>query len=74
MIKFAQGEITTVEGVKKPIVVKAASTNSLKDALIGGGIVLIGIAYLTYTAFLRGSKAFDNAEFQTLVDLGLIHE
>lgn len=52
MIKFKQGGITNpVTGVGKDIVVKSVTPNNIKDALIGGGIVLIGIIYLTSTAF-----------------------
>lgn len=72
MIKFKQGYIGTKDGVTKDIVVKAATPNTLKDIFIGGGLVLIGITYLTVTAFKNGAKKFEDAEFQTLSDLGLI--
>lgn len=73
MIKFKRGYVTNPEtGVSKDIVVKTASPNTLKDILIGGGIVLIGIAYLTTTAFKNGSKKFEEAEFKALHDAGLI--
>lgn len=72
MIKFKQGYLKNQDGVQKDIIVKAAATNGLKDVLIGGGLVVVGIAYLTYTAFKRGSKAFEIAEFNTMVDLGII--
>lgn len=73
MIKFKQGWISNDKtGVTKDIVVKAAAPNTLRDTLIGGGMVLIGITYLTVTAFKNGAKKFDDAEFQTLSELGLI--
>ena len=72
MIKFKQGAITNECGDTKDIVVKAATPNKLKDIIIGGGTVLVGIIYLTYTAFRNGSKAFEKAEFDTLDDLGLL--
>lgn len=72
MIKFKQGNIGNYNGEIRDIIVKTAAPNSLKDALIGGGMVLVGIAYLTYTAFRNGSQAFEKAEFQTMIDLGLI--
>ena len=72
MIKFKQGYIGTKDGVTKDIVVKAATPNTLKDILIGGSLVLGGITYLTVTAFKNGAKKFEDAEFQTLSDLGLI--
>lgn len=74
MIKFKQGYITNYEGVTKDVVVKAAGPNTLMDILIGGSMVLVGITYLTVTAFKNGSKAFDNAEFDTLVELGLVEK
>lgn len=74
MIKFTQGSIRNMEGVEKDIAVKTAAPNNLKDILIGGGMVLIGIAYLTSTAFRNGSKKFEDAEYQTMVDLGIITE
>lgn len=72
MIKFKQGSIRNMNGEEKDIIVKFVSTNKLKDLVIGGGITLIGIAYLTYTAFKNGSKAFEKAEFDTMVELGII--
>ena len=74
MIKFKQGELKNMEGTIKDIVVKSATPNKFKDMLIGGGIVLVGIAYLTITAFRYGSEKFEEAEFKTMVDLGIINE
>ena len=73
MIKIKQTSITNpTTGVTKDIVVKAVSPNNLKDILIGGGMVLAGITYLTYTAFRNGSKKFEEAELQVFSDLGLM--
>lgn len=72
MIKFKQGWICTNEGIKKDIVVKAAAPNKLKDLVIGGGLVLMGITYLTTTAFRYGSVKHEAAEIKTMEDLGLI--
>lgn len=72
MIKFKQGYLKNMDGVQKDIVVKAAAPNGLKDALIGGGLVLMGVTYLTYTAFKRGSKAFEIAEYNTMVELDIV--
>lgn len=74
MIKFKQGAIRNKNGVEKDIVVKAASTNKLKDILIGGGLTLAGVIYLTYAAFRNGAEAFEQAEYNTMVDLGIISE
>ena len=74
MIKFKQGGLTNMEGTIKDIVVKAATPNKFKDMLIGGSMVLVGIAYLTTTAFRYGSEKFEEAEYKTMVDLGIIKE
>ena len=74
MIKFKQGKLTNMEGTIKDIVVKSATPNKFKDMLIGGVIVLVGIAYLTTTAFRYGSEKFEEAEYKTMVDLGIINE
>ena len=74
MIEFKQGELKNMEGTIKDIVVKSATPNKFKDMLIGGGIVLVGIAYLTITAFRYGSEKFEEAEYKTMVNLGIIKE
>ena len=71
MIKFKQGYIANMAGESKDIIVKAALPNKLKDIVIGGVITLVGIAYLTYTAFRNGSAAFEQAECETMEDLGI---
>ena len=73
MINFKQGWLSNLKtGEKKDIVVKAKSPNKLVDILIGGGLVLAGIAHLTVSAFKKGSKAYEEAEFKTMCELDLI--
>ena len=74
MIKFKQGWIEDATGAKQDIVVKAAAPNTLKDALIGGAMVLMGVTYLTVSAFRHGSKKYEDAELQALSDLNLLHD
>lgn len=74
MIKFKQGELKNMEGTIKDIVVKSATPNKFKDMIVGGGIVLVGIVYLTITAFRYGSEKFEEAEYKTMVNLGIINE
>ncbi len=74
MIEFKQGELKNMEGTIKDIVVKSATPNKFKDMIVGGGIVLVGIAYLTITAFRYGSEKFEEAEYKTMVNLGIINE
>jgi len=73
MIKFKQNYIINPKtGVKHDIVVKSALPNKLKDAVIGGGMVLMGIVYLTMTAFKNGSEKFEDAELKALSDADLL--
>jgi hypothetical protein len=74
MIKFRQGCIENMEGIQKDVVVKAACPNKLTDAVVGGGLVLLGIIYLTRSAFRHGSEKHEEAEFNTMVDLGIIND
>ena len=75
MIKINKGWIgNDTTGARKDIVVKAVAPNTLKDALIGGCLTLIGITYLTVTAFKHGTNKYEAAEFQTLTDLDLLQE
>lgn len=72
LMKFKHGSIGTMDGVWHDIIVKATMPNKCKDILIGGGVVVAGIAYLTTTAFKHGADAFELAEFNTMKDAGLI--
>ena len=72
MIKFTRGGVTNPNtGEYKDIVVKAASPVGLKDALLGGFWLLVGVTYLTAAAFKNGAKAMEDAELQALIDCGL---
>lgn len=73
MIKSIYGPITNPKtGETKDIVVNTLTLNNAKDILVGGGIVLIGIAYLTLSTFKNGANAFEEAEYKTLESLNLI--
>ena len=72
MIKSKFGPITNPKtGMSKDIVINALSKESLKDILIGGGIVMVGITYLALSTFKNGAKAFETAEYETLESLEL---
>lgn len=74
MIKFVLGDITNPKtNQTKEIIVKALAPNNIKQTLIGGGLILAGVIYLTSTSFKNGAKAFSNAEYNTLKDLDLIN-
>ena len=73
MIKINYGSIVNpITGESKDIMVKAATPNKIKDILIGGGLVLMGITHLTITAFRNGANKFEAAELDTLTDLELM--
>ena len=75
MIKSVYGPITNPKtGETKDIVVTALSTKNIRDFLIGGAIVLIGISYLALSAFKNGATAFEAAEYATLEALDLFND
>lgn len=75
MIIYKSGPISTFDGKSKDIDVKLSnSKHGLRDILIGGGVTLAGIAYLTITSFINGAKAFEDAEYNTMEELGLFSD
>ena len=70
-MRFKHGVLCNNKGKVKDIIVDA-DVNSFKELLIGGIIVGLGMSYLTRNAFERGVKAFEEAEYKTMVDLGII--
>lgn len=74
MIKFKVGNIGNMNGDFKDIVVKTAIPNKIKDVVIGGGLVLLGVAHLTATAFKNGAKKGLEAETETMRDLGITED
>jgi hypothetical protein len=73
MIKFKQGSVGNINtGETVDIVVKSWSPNSLRDILIGGAIVISGIAYLTVSAFKNGCCKMEEAEFTALTKAGCV--
>lgn len=72
MIKSIYGPITNPKtGESKDIIVNAIASKNLKDVLIGGGIVLVGVVYLTLSTFKNGANVFEEAEYETLKELNL---
>lgn len=73
MIKFTRGYVENGKtGKAADIVIKAKAPNCVRDALIGGGLVVAGIIYLTTTAFKKGAIAYEEAEFKALDETELI--
>ena len=67
MIKINRGSVGSTDGSKW-----AAAPNDFKDILVGVGTVLVGITYLTVTAFKKGAKAYESAELNALADVGVM--
>ena len=75
MIKFKHGSITNPTTKEtKDIVVKSLLPNKFGDLVIGGVVTLLGIGYLTVTAFRNGSDKMEEAEVNTMLDLGVMKE
>lgn len=75
MIKIKTGSMFGKPGTDvadKEVVIPISSMVSFKDVLIGGGLVVAGIVYLTCTAFDKGAKAFEREELYTMHELGII--
>ena len=74
-MRFKQGMITNNKTERsKDIIVNASRTTSWKESMIGCFMIGLGIAYLTNKAFRNGAKAFEEAEYKTMVDLGIIED
>lgn len=75
MIKIKTGSTFGTPGsdvADKEVVIPVSSPISLKDALIGGSIIMAGIIYLTCAAFDKGAKAFEREELYTMRNAGII--
>lgn len=73
MIKLNRGQVGNITtGVTKDIVVDAVTKSDIKDIIAGGSLLLLGITYLTVTAFRSGMKKFEEAELKALSDCGLM--
>lgn len=72
-IKF--GYLTGADGgTTEDIIVKSALPNKAKDVLIGGGMILLGVAYLCYTAFKNGVNEAAIAEQRVYKNAGYLNE
>ena len=72
-IKF--GYLTGADGgTTEDIIVKSALPNKAKDVLIGGGMILFGVAYLCYTAFKNGVNEAAIAEQRVYKNAGYLNE
>ena len=73
MIKSKFGPITNLKtGETKDIVVNILSKKNVRDIFIGFGIISAGITYIAFSLFKNGAYAFEEAEFETLQNLGLM--
>ena len=75
MMKTNYGSVMSRDmTVTKEIEVKTIPVNNLKDVIIGGGLALLGIAYIAVTSFKNGSKAYGVAEIDALHGVGAIDD
>ena len=73
MFKTIHGPITNPKtGESKEISVNFLTSKNAKSAVIGISLILLGTAHLCITMFQNGSKAFEEAELETLDSLGLL--
>lgn len=61
-------------GETRDIVFKYFTKKSVKNILIGGGIMLAGLIYTAITCFHDGGKTFDMAEYDAMRELGIIDD
>lgn len=74
-MKFNLGNVVSMDGKKSSdIIVKAKLPNQIKEILVGGGLIVGGIIYLTTTAFYNGSLVFDEAEMKALDNIGALKD
>ena len=75
MFKLNYGGITNPNnGEHREVEVSMLKPNTIKDGVIGCGIIAVGVAYLMMTAFRHGADKYDEANTKALVDCGLIKE
>ena len=69
-MKFKQGKIKAGTYDWEDIIVTAKAPNKVIEVLIGGGLIMSGVIYLTNKAFRNGSTAFDDAQTRVLMKMG----
>ena len=75
MFKFNCGQITNPEtGKAADILVNPMSVDNIRDALIGGALILAGFAWTAARCFKNGADAYDNAEYAAFESLGLVQD
>lgn len=75
MFKYNYGRITNPKtGESTDVIVNGMKPNTVKDVLIGGGLVAMGIYYLTTAAFRHGSDEHYEADTKALLECCLVKE
>lgn len=74
MSKLNYGPIINMDGESKDIIVNSTFPNKIKDLGVGLLLIASGVIYLTKTAFKNGYDKFEEAEYKTMVDLGIISD
>ena len=72
-MKFRQGRVSATDNYDwQEIIVTTKAPNKVKEVLIGGGLIISGVSYLTYKAFRNGASAFDDAQTDALKKINVI--
>ena len=74
MSKLNYGPIMNMDDESKDIIVNSTFPNKIKELGVGLLLIASGVIYLTKTAFKNGCDKFDEAEYKTMVDLGVISD
>lgn len=75
MIKFKQSSLCRSDGsYGADIIVTARSPVKIRDAVIGGSLIISGIIYLIVRAFKNGATAYEVAELKALAKIGAIDD
>lgn len=73
MIRWCNYSIKSNEtGESRDVAAEARFPLKVKDAVIGGGLAVGGIAYMLVKAFKFGAERFDKGETKAMLDLGII--
>lgn len=73
-MKYNTGsEISTNDGSKKrEVIINTKDVVDPKALIVGMALIIGGIACIVRSSFKKGADAFEQAEFETLTDIGVI--
>ena len=72
-MKLDFGNVGSTDGTKySSIICKSATGLKIKDLLIGGGLIISGILYISKMAYKHGANAFYVSETKALNEVGVL--